>query len=319
MKPAADLFSGLGGFTEGARGLLDVQLVANHWDAAIEWHTANHPEPVALCQDLMQMDMRLLPDLRDGVLLAAPACQGHSQCGQPADKGTGGNYRPDPAKLKVKHQADRNTGWAVLAACDTARPLHVVVENVPDFLRWPLFPSWKRVIEDMGYHVQVHVLNALDFGSCQSRQRMVLTGSLVAPIKLTPHNGKSPGCIADCLDDDDSPVNRWTDIRSKSERMQSRMRRAQDQAGARCFWNNVSESLGRPLDGPFPTLTTKSGSQFCLLDGDRVRVLNPRELARAQSFPDTYQIPANRALAGKLIGNAIDVRMARSVIAEVIA
>lgn len=106
---------------------------------------------------------------------------------------------------------------------------------------------------------------------------------------------------------------------AKPERMRSRMRRAQGHAGARCLWNNVSESIGRPLDGQFPTITTQGGTQLYLLDGDRGRVLNPRELARAQSFPDTYQLPASRKLASKLVGNAIDVRVARAVAEQVAA
>ena len=90
------------------------------------------------------------------------------------------------------------------------------------------------------------------------------------------------------------------------------------QAGARCIWNNVSESRGRPLDGLAPTLTTKSGSQLYLLDGERARILNPRELARIQGFPEGYAIPKNRELASKLIGNAIDVHLARGVIEQAI-
>ena len=79
----------------------------------------------------------------------------------------------------------------------------------------------------------------------------------------------------------------------------------------------MSESRGRRLDEPFPTSTTQSGTQWCLLDGDRVRVLNPREIARSMSFSDHYRLPKNRGLAGKLIGNAIDVRLARGIVGQV--
>lgn len=320
MRPAADLFSGLGGFSEGARrsGLVDVQFAANHWPEAVEWHRRNHPETHHECQDLAQMDMRILPGLTDGVLIAAPACQGHSQCGQPAASGTGGNYSPDPAVLRRKHQADRNTAWAVLAAADTARPSRIVVENVPDFLRWPVFDAWAGVLRAMGYNLTWAVHNALDYGAPQDRSRLILVGSLDGEIAIESP-GLTAGSIGSCLEPDEHAGNRWARVAAKPERTRAKMRRAQAQAGPRCFWNNVSESRGRDLGEPFPTVTTKSGSQMYLLDGDRCRILNPRELARAQSFPETYAIPEHRGLASKLIGNAIDVRVACSVLEQVAA
>lgn len=306
---ASDLFSGLGGFTEGARQAgARVVFAANHWPSAVEWHARNHPEVHHECQDLAQMDMRILP--QGGLLLAAPACQGFSTGGQPGRTVRG---------AAVKHQADRNTTWAVLAACDTARPERLVVENVPALLRWPLFPAWRDVLAAMGYQVRAHVLNTRHYGGAQSRTRMILTAGLGRPITLLPRLVDEAACIADCLLGDEDPRTRWEPLWSKSTSFQARARAAQRVAGARCFWSNVDSARGRPLDGPFPTVTTKSVGQFYLLDGDRCRLLEPRELARAQSFPDDYELPDERTLAGKLIGNAIDVRLARGVVAQVLA
>lgn len=316
-RKGADLFAGLGGFSQGASEAgLEILFAGNHNPDAIQWHEANHPGARHVCQDLQQFDFGQLPDISDGILLAAPCCQGYSQAGQPAAAGTGGNAHPDAAKVRRKHDADRATTWAVLAAMDAARPAALIVENVPDFLRWDLFPAWRNVLEAGGYHVRVHVLDARCFGSAQHRERVIVTAGRERPIDIDPGDLRAARTIADCLDADDDPANRWTEVGSKSERMRSRMRRAQSQAGTRCVWNNVSEANGRPLDGHFPTLTTKSGSQLYLLDGDRARILNPRELARAQSFPDHYALPRQRALASLLIGNAIDVSMARGVVSQ---
>lgn len=306
---ASDLFSGLGGFTEGAhRAGARVVFAANHWPAAVEWHRRNHPDVHHECQDLAQMDMRILP--RGGLLLAAPACQGFSTNGQ--------SSRALPG-VDAKHQADRNTTWAVLAACDTARPEKVVVENVPQLVRWKVFAAWRSVLVAMGYHVREHVLSARAYGGAQERRRLILTAALRAPIELVPHLAVDPLSIADCLLADETQGLEWSPIASKPAGMAARMRVAQREAGRRCFWSNVDSARGRPLDGPFPTVTTKSAGQFYLLDRDRCRLLEPRELARAQSFPDTYQLPEERTLAGRLIGNAIDTRLAEGVVAQVLA
>jgi len=312
---AIDLFSGAGGFTTGATlAGADVVWAANHWSAAVACHQANHPGVEHVEQDLAEMDWTLCPEA--DLLLASPACQGHSQAGQPARKGTGGSHRPDAAKLRAKGQRDRNTAWAVLAAADTLRPERMVIENVTDFARWEAFEAWLGVLRSFGYSTDVQAMNGLNFGSAQDRPRVVITASLGRAIVLDP--GSSAGStIGACLDRDEHPDNRWTAIDSKPARMQPLMAKAQRQAGARCFWANVSESRGRALDEPFPTSTTQSGTQWCLLDGDRVRILNPREIARSMSFPDSYQLPAQRGLAGKLIGNAIDVQFARGIVSQV--
>lgn len=315
MQTFVDLFSGAGGYTTGAeRAGARVLWAANHWPEAVECHARNHPHVAHACQDLGETDWTTVPQ-SDGIL-ASPACQGFSQAGQPARQGTGGNFRPDLAKLRAKGQRDRNTSWAVLAAADTLRPRVLLVENVTDMARWPLFGAWRDVLHAMGYSTRVHEINALAYGGGQDRTRLVVTASLGRPIDLEPSLGLRAPCIGELLDPDDAADNRWTSIASKPERMRWRIAKAQREAGARCFWANVSESRGRSLGEHFPTATTQSGTQWNLVDGDRIRVLNPRELARSMSLPEGYSLPASRKVAGKLIGNAIDVNMARGIVAQ---
>jgi DNA (cytosine-5)-methyltransferase 1 len=258
------------------------------------------------------MDMRVLP--AGGLLLASPACQGFSGNGRPG-RGRANDWDASVARVRAKHQADRNTSWAVLAAADTARPEVLIVENVPEFLEWPIFPAWRGVLEALGYHVRTHTLNTQHYGGAQDRTRAIITAGLRNEIVLEQEVAK-PKTIAECLERDAPAGTAWAPIASKTASMQERMRHAQRTAGAWCFWSNVDSARGRPLDGPFPTVTTKSIGQFYLLAGDVCRMLGVREIARAQSFPDSYQVPSERTLAGKLIGNAIDVKMAAAVIRQ---
>lgn len=316
MIPAVDLFAGAGGWTTGATlsGRVRVLWAANHWPDAVACHSANHPEVAHACQDLMQADWRALPDLRDGVLIASPACQGISPCGQPGRVVRG---------AAAKHQADRNTAWAVPAAADIARPRRLVIENVPFFQRWELYRPWLALFEAMGYRLNVQVLNAAGFGVPQDRPRTIITASLdgkPAPIQPTGERVT----LGDVIDHDGA--HEWMPIESKAARknkhgetIADRMRASQRRNGSACFWANVDKSRGRRFDETAPTMTTKSESQWFVLRGNECRKLSIPELAAIQGFPTGYRLPSDSRLAGKLLGNAVPVRMARAVIEQAVA
>jgi DNA (cytosine-5)-methyltransferase 1 len=61
----------------------------------------------------------------------------------------------------------------------------VLVENVPEFRQWVLFPAWAAAMAALGYTASPHVVDAADFGTPQNRVRlfMVFTRSR-APLIL---------------------------------------------------------------------------------------------------------------------------------------
>ena len=91
---------------------------------------------------------------------------------------------------------------------------------------------------------------------------------------------------------------------------------------ARAFlvqYNGTADA--KSVDAPLPTLTGKP--RFALLvtftNGQQVlldilfRMLRPRELARAQSFPDSYQFTGKTEDVVKQIGNAVPVKLAKAL------
>ena len=152
---AVDLFAGWGGFTEGATAAgADVLFAANHWPLAVEAHASNHPNTEHACQDLRQMDWATLP--KHDVLLASPACQGHSPAANASRK------RDAVANA---HDALRATSWAVVDCVEVCRPSAFVVENVPRFARWgpngkpgAFFEHWLDSFRIRGYEVEVRML-----------------------------------------------------------------------------------------------------------------------------------------------------------------
>ena len=160
MTTAIDLFSGLGGWSTGASlAGVDVLWAANHWPDAVEWHSANHPNTIHACQDLHQADWSKVP--AHDLLLASPCCQGHSKARGKA------NGNP-------QHDASRSTAWAVVSALEFHRPAMAIVENVPEFLDWALYPAWASAMNALGYQLAPHVVNCADLGVPQERVRMFL-------------------------------------------------------------------------------------------------------------------------------------------------
>lgn len=168
---AIDLFAGAGGFSTGAT-MAGVQVVwaANHWPLAVEYHAVNHPSATHLCQDLHQANWANVPG--HDLLLASPCCQGHS----PARGKAHGN---------PQHDASRSTAWAVVSAAEHHKPAAAVIENVPEFLEWALYPAWSMAMEALGYKLSPHIVDAADHGAPQHRERLFIVATRSqAPLQL---------------------------------------------------------------------------------------------------------------------------------------
>jgi len=293
---AIDLFAGAGGFSTGATMAgCSVVWAGNHWPAAVQVHADNHPETVHVCQDLHQADWPQVP--AHDLLLASPACQGHSRAR--------GKDRPH-------HDAQRSTAWAVVSAAEYHRPAFVIVENVPEFTRWVLFPAWQAAMRAMGYAMAQHLIDAADHGVPQHRERMflVLSRSTAPMVLRLPERAHVPA--ASIVDFD---AGRWSAIHKPGRAATTLARVAAGRSvhGDRfltAYYGN--EKGGRSLQRPIGTITTRD--RWAIVDGDRMRMLNVTECRRAMGFPNTYRLPQRAKDAMHMLGNAVCPPVARDII-----
>ena len=293
---AADLFAGAGGFSTGATMAgCTVAWAANHWPAAVQAHADNHPHTAHLCQDLHQADWSQVP--AHDLLLASPACQGHSRAR--------GSDKPH-------HDATRSTAWAVVSALEYHRPAFGVVENVPEFMQWSLYPAWCEALGALGYSIAPHVLDAADHGVPQHRVRMILVlARSRAPLRLQlPKRDHVP--VSRIIDFD---AGRWSPIErpGRSPATLARVAAGRQRHGDRfltAYYGN--ERGGRSLQRPIGTITTRD--RWAVIDGNRMRMLSVPEARAAMGFPHTYRLPANQRLAMHMLGNAVCPPVARDVI-----
>jgi len=296
---AVDLFAGFGGFTEGAEQAgVRVVFAANHWRLAVEAHARNHPSTEHSCQDLRQMDWTSLPDY--DLLLAGPACQGHSTASQP--------------KRRQYHDSMRATAWAVVDCVEVTQPRALIVENVPAFGRWQLFHLWWAALGQLGYRLEQMHLTASNHGVPQRRKRLFIVGTRTGAKITLNQEGKEEPAFGPCVDWD---AGHWRSVSKAGRAVQGRIARAQRVHGPRCLTQHVTGHPGVSLDEPIRTITTKD--QWAVVDGRYYRPLTIRENARAMGFPEHYEWPAEstRTDAIRGLGNAVCPPVARDLIREV--
>ena len=303
MISAIDLFAGLGGWSTGASlAGVDVLWAANHWPDTVEWHSANHPNTIHACQDLHQADWSQVP--AHDLLLASPCCQGHSKARGKA------NGNP-------QHDASRSTAWAVVSALEFHRPELAIVENVPEFLDWALYPAWSSAMNALGYQLAPHVVNCADLGVPQERVRMFLICTRSqAPLHLQlPKMEHVPATSFI-----DFNAGRWSPIErpGRATATLERIRNGREQFGDRfvmSYYGNTKS--GRSLQRPIGTITTRD--RWAIVDGDRMRMLTADENLLAMSFPIGTKRPASHRLTVHMAGNAVPPVAGQRIIQALLA
>lgn len=193
------------------------------------------------------------------------------------------------------------------------RPKAFVLENVKQLAGHNEGQTLKVILktlrEDLGYFVQYTILNALDYGLPQKRERIILVGhrepikfSFPAPIRpFTP--------LSELLE---------KKVSSKyyaSEYIQEKRKQAHTSAYKLAIWHeNKSANI---CSYPYScALRAGASYNYLLVNGERR--LTPREMFRLQGFPDSYEITENEPQARKQAGNAVPVNMVKAVILKLL-
>lgn len=264
---------------------------ANHWRAAVEIHEANHPGTAHGCQDLQQADWTQVP--KHDLLLASPACQGHS---------------PARGKDRPHHDAARATAWAVVACAECHRPARLIVENVEAFADWVLFPSWRDALERLGYGLTLITADAADAGVPQNRRRLFVCGWLGGARRVVmPRREHVPAAAILSSEEPRSP---WRTLCERTRRRIEAGRRVHGDRFLISYYGTASG--GRSLARPMPVVTTVE--RHALVVGDLMRMLTVEEYRAAMGFPAGYVLPDRKRDAVRMLGNAVPPPLARDVI-----
>ncbi|NOT62887.1 MAG: DNA (cytosine-5-)-methyltransferase [Acidobacteria bacterium] len=329
---AVDLFCGAGGLTHGLR-LEGVNVaVGIDLDPTCEYPFEHNNDSEFLCADVAELTGDSLRDYypaRAVKLLAGCApCQPFSTYSQ-------------------GHRNDADDRWTLLRhfarLIKELRPELVTMENVPKLRDHEVFTDFVQTLKDLAYHVTYQVVDCREYGIPQNRKRLVLLASQLGEIELQKPThakkdfvpvrqviGRLEKLAAGSISKRD-PLHRTSALREKNlERI-----RASKPGGTWRDWDKKlvadchNQRSGKTYpsvygrmswDKPAPTITTQcygfGNGRFGHPEQDRA--ISLREAALFQTFPPDYAFaepddPISFRKTGRLIGNAVPVKLARVI------
>lgn len=164
-----DLFAGVGGLSYGFSKLDDFEIVmANEIETDIsKAYSLNHPGVNMINCDINELTEEVIKKALGGkkidVVVGGPPCQSYSTLGK--------RQMDDRANLFMQYKR----------VLSIIKPRAFVFENVTGILSMDkgcLFKNVQREFEELGYHLKYKVLNAVDYGVPQLRERVILVGFL---------------------------------------------------------------------------------------------------------------------------------------------
>jgi DNA (cytosine-5)-methyltransferase 1 len=214
------------------------------------------------------------------------------------------------------------------------KPKMFFAENVKGLVthnKGKTFQTMLKVFEDTGYEVVYKVLNALDYGVAQKRQRVVIIGirkDIKSKIKDKfefPKPYKKQLTLKDILKD--VPPSPCATYNEKKKEVLKYVKPggywrdlpddvARDYMKTTYFMGGGRTGIARRLSWDEPGLTvlcSPSQKQTERCHPDEIRPFSIRENARIQSFPDDWEFCGSLSQQYKQIGNAVPVNLAKEV------
>jgi DNA (cytosine-5)-methyltransferase 1 len=302
-----DLFCGIGGFRIAVSTAAkkygyaaECVLSSDIDEKAQDAYEANFGErPVG---DITKVDETTIPN--HDILLGGFPCQAFSIIGEGKGfKDTRGTLFFDVARiLKEK------------------RPPAFVLENVKQLRGHDSGRTLQVILStllELGYWVDYKILNALDFGVAQKRERILIVGFLQG----TQHGFAWPKpthlehvSLEDVLEEDSVvPAEYFASERIAMSRRQS-VKGKQLPSGRSIWHENKSGNISAL---PY-SCALRAGASYNYLLVDGVRRLTMREMLRLQGFPEKYKIVCNYSDTRKQAGNSVPVPMITAVLKQVV-
>ena len=292
-----DLFAGLGGFRLALESLGAKCVYSNEWDKPVQ-HVYYENFGEFPDGDITKVNESSIPE--HDILCAGFPCQAFSVSGK-----------------QLGFEDSRGTLFFDVARIVRAkRPKIVFMENVKNFVSHDsgkTLATVRNIMEELGYEFYFRVLNAVDYGIPQKRERVYIvcfrrdidSKNFEYPVsfELTKH-------IEDfLLDDEDIPEYLYVNRNDMYFR-----NKCDDCYSNKPIRLGIVNKGGQgeriySTKGIAVTFSAYGGGVFAKTGGylvnGKTRKLHPRECARLMGYPDSYKLDLNRNNAYKQLGNSV--------------
>jgi DNA (cytosine-5-)-methyltransferase len=297
----ASLFCGCGGTDVGLLGGFDY--LGKHYNSSnMEIVYANDIEDSA-CK-IFEENFKIKPDNRDirevkaeelpefDILTGGFPCQSFSIVAQ------------NPKRLGVKD--DR--GKLFFEMCRILRekqPKCFIAENVKGILSANgknAFPLIIEEFENSGYKVYYKLMNAVNFGVAQKRERVIIVGFR----KDLNINFSFPDDLI-TKEEFFTPLSKVLE-NAVDEKYYFSARAVEGMMRKRASMNKGrAQDISKPCNtvGAHLAKVSLNSTDPVLFEGGRYRRFTPREVARIQSFPESFKLVGSESAQYRALGNAI--------------
>jgi DNA (cytosine-5)-methyltransferase 1 len=315
---AMDLFSGVGGLTEGLRKAgFNTEFAFEIDEIASKAYSMNHTNTIVINNDIRKANLDEIKQKLDGIeihlIAGCPPCQGFSSIRRLNKSKPVNDPRNDLINEYVRF-------------VEYFKPYTIMLENVPWLEQDSLFIEAKKRLEDMGYFIDVSVVNARDYGVPQNRKRLVMVGSRLGKISIAKPSNKKV-TVRDCIEKmvepekskdklhkifpnhtpeikkliKDIPHDGGSRINLGAERQlvcHTKKNIGFHDIYGRLRWDDYSSTITGGCLNP---------SKGRFLHPEQDRCISAREAAILQSFPRKYKFPTDvpKANIALMIGNAL--------------
>ncbi len=294
-----DLFAGIGGIRIPFDELGGDCVFSSEWDEkARETYLANFG--VVPYGDITKIPAEAIPE--HDLLLAGFPCQAFSIIGkQLGFADTRGTMFFEIERILRYH-----------------RTPYIMLENVKQLVSHDKGRTFGVILErlrQLGYYVKWRVLNALDFGLPQKRERVIIAGFLDKDdyesfnFDFTPR----PYSLADILEEDDK-VDRG--LFASEYIINKRKERTR---GKRIFYPSIwHENKSGNISVLDYSCALRTGASYNYLLVNGVRRPSSRELLRLQGFPEKFRIVVSHQDIRRQTGNSVAIPMIRMVASKIV-
>ena len=293
-----DLFAGIGGIRLGFESVGGHCVFSSEFDkdacTTYEANFGEHPSG-----DITKIEAKDIPEF--DILLGGFPCQAFSIIGK---------------KEGFANETCGTLFFDIERILTEKRPPAFMLENVRNLTAHDngnTFKTIKKHLEALGYNVYAKVLNALDYGVPQKRERIFIVGFLNDVKFKFPDPGpvEERKKLVDILE---TNVDRKYYVRD--EIRLSRLERLKDKNYPKPYISheNIAGSI---TPHPYSSALRAGASANYILINDERRPTE-REMLRIQGFPDTYKIVLPYGKVKKQCGNSVAVPVIKAIAKEMI-